>query len=614
MAGVGGVIPRVSADRDQEPNAFASFFDEVIPNQLDRDAIAGATVAVVEGGDVAFAAGYGTAHVDTGVPVDAETPFRVGSVAKTLTGAVVMHATERGLVDLDEDVRTYLDAVELPETDDPITLRHLCTHTAGFEERLEGTYHFDAASLPSLPAYLADAQPAIVRQPDTLASYSNYGWALAGQVVADAADTTFTAYAADHVLGPLGMDRASFDRPDNAAAVPQGHVIDGDRPVAADPEFIPAAPAGSLRASARDAAQLLKLLLGEGVVDGERVLAADSIEAMLTGQFRNHSAINGVGIGTYEFRNDEIRLVGHTGDTQHFATLLVVAPDHDLGLFVSYNTAGAAGARERLFDAFVDRFFTIPGPEPIAPEQPIDAEALAGWYRITRVNQTGYERVVFLPSMIKVEVLEDGTVRTDPVGRAVGEQTWVETEPYVFRAVNGHERLAFVTRDGEVTHLVMDTAPTLGFRRLSRGEDPLLQFGAFLLASVIVLGTIAGWGLAASYRALGRGGLSLDRPAIARIALAVAWVGLMLPLGSMAALLAADPNRLATGMPRWYPLTPFVGTIGLGVALVVLGLAGYAWRVGWWRHWSRLLYTIATVAVLVLAGLLLDWNLVWLPG
>ena len=610
----GGAIPHVAAGADRETAAFASFFDDLVPAQLDRHAIAGATVAVVADGNVQFAAGYGEADADAGEPVDADTPFRVGSVAKTLTGAVVMHAAEHGVVDLDADVRTYLESVEIPATDEPITLRQLCTHAAGFEERLEGTYHFDATTLPNLPDYLAAAQPGIVRGPNTLASYSNYGWALAGQVVADAAGTTFTDYAREHVLEPLGMDDASYDRPENAASVPQGHVRENDRPVPADPEFIPAAPAGSLRASARDAAQLLKLLVGDGVVDGERILAADSVDAMLTPQFRNHPAINGVGIGTYELRNDELWLVGHSGDTQHFATLLVVAPERNLGMFVSYNTAGAAAARQRLFDAFVDRFFTAPGPEPIEPEPPTDAEAISGWYRITRVNQTGYERVLFLPSLINVEVQADGTLRTDPVGAGVEPQTWVETEPYVFRSTNGHERLAFVTRDGEVSHLVMDNAPTLGFRKLSRGEDPLLQFGAFILASLVVVGTIAGWGLAGAYRALGRGGVVVDRPTISRVTVAAAASALFLPLVTMGAILAADPNRLATGMPWWYPATPFVGTVGLAIAFLAVGMTWHVWREGWWARWSRMLHTVVTLAVLVVAWLLVDWNLVWFPG
>lgn len=94
-------------------------------------------------------------------------------------------------------------------------------------------------------------------------------------------------------------------------------------------------------------------------------------------QFSNHEAVNGLGFGFYERDRGDLRIVGHDGFTLQFHSLLALFLEHDIGLFVSYNsTPGGAVAREELFDAFIDEFFEpdvdVPGTlgAPLARERP----------------------------------------------------------------------------------------------------------------------------------------------------------------------------------------------------------------------------------------------------
>ena len=114
---------------------LAAFLDGVMAANLRDKHVAGATVAVVKDGALLFAKGYGYSDVAHRTPVDAERSlFRIGSTSKLFTWTAVMQLVEQGKLDLDTDVNRYLD-FKIPATyPQPITLRHIMTHTPGFEE------------------------------------------------------------------------------------------------------------------------------------------------------------------------------------------------------------------------------------------------------------------------------------------------------------------------------------------------------------------------------------------------------------------------------------------------------------------------------------------------
>jgi CubicO group peptidase (beta-lactamase class C family) len=161
-----------------------AFFDELIPGQLEERHIPGATVAVVRYGRLLLAKGYGWADVEEQEPVAAErTLFHIGSNTKLFTWTAVMQLVEEGRLDLDADVNAYLD-FRIPDTyPPPITLKHLMTHTAGFENRDIGMAASSPETVVPIGRWLATHIPARVRQPGVEAGYSNYGTGLAGYIL-----------------------------------------------------------------------------------------------------------------------------------------------------------------------------------------------------------------------------------------------------------------------------------------------------------------------------------------------------------------------------------------------------------------------------------------------
>jgi CubicO group peptidase (beta-lactamase class C family) len=194
----------------------------LVGRQLTENHIPGATVAVVQDGQLLFAKGYGYANLERRTPVVADqTLFRVGSVSKLFTWTAVLQLVEQGKLDLEADVNTYLTEFQIPATyPRPITLAHLLTHTAGFEDRQIGITVASADKLVPLGSYLADAMPARVFAPGTVTAYSNYGNTLAGYIVERVASQPFAQYIEQHIFAPLDMRHSTFAQqlpPDQAA-------------------------------------------------------------------------------------------------------------------------------------------------------------------------------------------------------------------------------------------------------------------------------------------------------------------------------------------------------------------------------------------------------------
>src|SRR6058998_692750 len=168
-------VPAVALQPSPPPpltkSDFETFLDALIPSQLQNRDIAGAVVSVVKDGQVLFAKGYGYADFTAKKPVLADqTLFRPGSISKLFTATAVMQLVEQGKLDLDRDVNEYLDFA-IPKTyPDPVTLRRLLTHTAGFEDTLKNLFVPSAREMRPLRDYLIAAMPARIFPPGEVPS------------------------------------------------------------------------------------------------------------------------------------------------------------------------------------------------------------------------------------------------------------------------------------------------------------------------------------------------------------------------------------------------------------------------------------------------------------
>lgn len=374
-----------------------AWLEETIPDALADGNIAGASVAVVHDGGVVSTRGFGRSDVAAGTDVDPElTLFRVGSVSKLVTATAVLQLVDSGQVELDTDVEQYTGLGLGPEH--PVTLRHLLTHTAGFEERVAGLIGSGDVP-PDLRASLITDPPEQAYPPGTTPAYSNYGNALAGYVVEAVSGQPFEDYVQQNILTPAEMSSSSFLQPlraDLADRVALGYPTADAEPLPF--ETVGQPPAGALSATADDMARFMLAHLG-APLDGRQLLTGPTRTLMQQPaldetQLGALAAGPRMGLGWFDESRNGHRVVGHGGDTQVFHSHLQLWPDEATGLYLSLNSTGTDGAayhlREELLDEFADRYFPAdPAPTPAAggvepATRAAHAAALAGNYESTR--------------------------------------------------------------------------------------------------------------------------------------------------------------------------------------------------------------------------------------
>jgi CubicO group peptidase (beta-lactamase class C family) len=603
-------LPELTVAHELTKPDLEAFLDALIPAQLQNRDIAGAAVSVVKDGQVLLAKGYGFADFTAKKPVVADkTLFRPGSISKVFTATAVMQLVEQGKLDLDRDVNDYLDFA-IPKTyDAPVTLRRILTHTAGFEETLKNLFVPSVREMRPLRDYLVAAMPARIFTPGTVPSYSNYGLTLAGYIVERISGEPFEKYVAAHILTPLRMDHSSFAQPlpeDLGANMSQGYLAaaQGSRKF----EFVTAAPAGALSATATDMTRLMLALLGEGTLEGATILKPESVRAMEARQFELHPALHAIGFILMEYSMNGQRIVGHGGDTIFFHSDMIVMPDARVGLFISYNSAGSrpGGGRTEVIRAFVNRYF----PEPVSATPAIDLKTAQADGRAVSGIYTGSRRAE--STLLKVSALLNQTsVRSDPNGVLTiegvqsprgGLKQWREIGPLVYREVDGPDVIAFrQNANGIVTDILPATPIQLAQRvsGLANKKVLLPVIGASL--SLLVL-TLLLWPVAALVRK------RYGRPLFTTVFDRVLYLGtrvvclfevvfvslIVLPLS------LADKNIgfIGDGIDPWLNTAHIIGWLATAGLAVMAFVAVRFWRVaglGWWArvHTSLLFLTSA---------------------
>jgi CubicO group peptidase (beta-lactamase class C family) len=445
------IAPQASPAPELTKADFETFLDALIPSQLRNRNIAGAVVSVVNDGQVLFQKGYGYADFEAKKPVlPDQTLFRPGSISKLFTATAVMQLVEQGKLDLDRDVNDYLDFA-IPKTyPEPVTLRQLLTHTAGFEETLKNLFVADESDMKPLRTYLMTQMPASIFPPGRVPSYSNYGFTLAGYIVERVSGERFERYIDNHILKPLRMTNSTFDQPlppTLAAQMSKGYLNAVKKP--RDFEFVQAAPAGSLSTTAADMTRFMLAFLQDGSVDGVAILKPETVRQMETRQFELHPMVNGLGITFMEYLIDPVRIIAHGGDTVYFHSDMILVPDAHLGYFLSYNSLGknVGGGRGEVLRSFVNRYFPSPGEPKIDVDSNTaksDGHAVSGVYDGTRRGETTLLRILALLGEVRVSSDKDGVLTVEGDKNQRGElKKWKEIAPLVYSEVDGLERIAF---------------------------------------------------------------------------------------------------------------------------------------------------------------------------
>jgi CubicO group peptidase (beta-lactamase class C family) len=343
------ISPAYSHEHQLTSDDVGRFFDALIPPAFREENVPGAVVIVVANGSVLFGKGYGHADVGTRTPVEpAKTVFRPGSISKTITWTAVMQLVETGKIDLDRDVNDYLDFRIPAAFLEPITMRHLMTHTAGFENTTKNIAFQDTTEFLDTEHFLKRWIPTRIYPPGKIVAYSNYGAGLAGYIVQRVSGEPFDRYVERHIFAPLEMSHSSFIEPAPAqllAHAARGYVSSSGPAQAF--ELLAPAPAGAMSTTAEDMAHFMIAHLQNGRYGGAAILRPDTVRLMQATAYAPVPTMNGMALGFYHEDRNGQRIIGHAGGTLFFHSDLHLFLDAGVGIFVSMNAPGIGQRGQR---------------------------------------------------------------------------------------------------------------------------------------------------------------------------------------------------------------------------------------------------------------------------
>jgi CubicO group peptidase (beta-lactamase class C family) len=415
-----------STEDSDVPERFRPFVKAVEQDRVELGA-PGIAVAVLEGGNVTFARGFGRKDASRPDPVQPTTLFRIGSCTKMMTAMAVLQLVQQGLVSLDEPITAHVPAFHLNKTPAAVAdvkVRHLLSHSGGLfdygETNAPADEQTDAALEQVLTGRFADIEY-VASPPGALYAYANPDFMIAGLIAEKVLGVPYRTLMHDRVFAPLGMSRTFF--------LPSEVLADGDYAVGANcstpgdarcyaPEMAAVVepdtydnpwgrPAGYAWSSVLDLAQIARLLV-HGQTD---VLDDDLRAAMTSAQISTKDAgdvisygfgvmvTEGLGGGTaLPYR--ALKTISHGGDIAGFSADIVCIPALDFCLISLANGTSAHLARGVL--SALQTLITLPAPstmpdvEPKPERYPLYAGSYNDQFGVGQVNVTAESGKLFI--------------------------------------------------------------------------------------------------------------------------------------------------------------------------------------------------------------------------
>jgi CubicO group peptidase (beta-lactamase class C family) len=317
--------------------------------------VVGLAVAVVKDGKVVYAKGFGEARLGSGKSVDGNTLFAIGSNSKAFTAAAIGILVDEKKLGWDDRVIDRLSWFALydPYVTREITVRDLLSHRSGLGRRGDFNWYasdFDREEIVRRIRFLAPNSSF-----RSEAGYQNTMFLAAGEVLEAVSGESWDDFLVSRILKPLGMSRSRTSVRDleGMENVAQPHEkIEGKVVPVPHRNIDNVAPAGSILSSVSDMTRWMLLMLGEGELEGKRILSRETAAEVFQSNVvypmspeakalfpSTHFSTYGLGWGLRDYRGRFIAT--HTGGIDGMLSQVLLAPEEELGIVVLTNTSPA---------------------------------------------------------------------------------------------------------------------------------------------------------------------------------------------------------------------------------------------------------------------------------
>ncbi len=325
-----------------------------LQDRMSHYGVPGVSVAVIEGGRIDWAKGYGVADTGSTVPVDTATLFQAASISKVVATIAALRLVEGARLHLDRDVNTSLTTWRVPENrytqEQKVTLRRILTHTSGLTVSGFAGYERDQA-VPTLLQVLMGQSPAnsepieVDTTPGITQRYSGGGFTVLQLLIEEVTGRRFEPAVDDLVLKPAGMVHSTFEQPlprslERRAAT--GHSESG-LPIEGRSRVHPELAAAGLWTTPSDLARLVIAIQSAAADHVGGPLSPALTREMLTPQ------VGPSGLGFVVIGDGERRIFRHSGSNVGFRARMIAHVQGGRGAVIMTNgDAGAALIEEIL--------------------------------------------------------------------------------------------------------------------------------------------------------------------------------------------------------------------------------------------------------------------------
>jgi CubicO group peptidase (beta-lactamase class C family) len=482
------------------------WLDGFMGNAMRVNEVQGAVVVVIKDSKIISQKGYGYSDAAKRIPVDPEnTMFRLASISKLFVWTSIMQLVEQGKIDLDADINTYLDFKIIGMGGKKITVRHLMTHRAGFEDIGKAGFFSDPALLKPLSSVVKGYVPKRIFAPGSTPAYSNYGATLAGYIVQRVSGIPFEAYVERNIFAPLGMAHSTFRQPLPKALQPfmsKGYELAGSEPQPF--EMMNDIPAGALSASTSDMVRfMIAHLEAERAIDG-KLIKPGTARLMHRSLVRNIPDLNGMALGFDERNMNGRKVIAHSGDLNLFHSDLSLFIDEGIGVYIAMNSTGnnAIDIRNELLYKFSDRYMPITQSRGTIARDLAKAhlEQVKGAYIMTRRIDTNFARLANLFTEFSISGDDKGFLILEGLSKPMRFQ---EIRPYLWQQVDGKELLSVTMKDGRPMAMSINMiSPIIEFKPVAAFASASILMPAFLIALSVLVVSILAWPIGAIARKL----------------------------------------------------------------------------------------------------------------
>jgi len=362
----------MSKDRLQEQAgqtaSVSHSFQEAFDKYVHDDSIEGAAYVVVEGGRAAQWRVLGMADRDQRQPVDQKTIFHWGSITKTLTAVALMQLRDAGKLSLDDSIIKYVPELVRIHSDygpvSQVTLRHLLSHTSGFQGPTWPYRDDDKPWQPFEPtewAQLVAMMPyqELAFKPGARFSYSNPAFIYIARVIEAVSGLSYKDYVQRNIMGPLGMQHSYFnltppslvtDRSNNYTVFVDASGRLTKKTNGREFDTGITTPNGGLNAPLGDLVIWATFLTGSGPAPLQHILSRDSLKEMwrpvaAVNESTDHPEFMGLSffLDPRTTSSATTTFIGHTGSQAGFRAFLEFNPETGRAIIAAFNTSHSEG-------------------------------------------------------------------------------------------------------------------------------------------------------------------------------------------------------------------------------------------------------------------------------